>query len=43
MWPCQRTNRLSIIVQATQHSLNWARVISNGIALHEMAEQGIMD
>ena len=35
---CQRTNRLPISVQATQHSSTWARVMSNGIALHKMAE-----
>ena len=38
IWSCQRTNRLAISVQAAQHSFNWARVMSNGIALHEIAE-----
>ena len=35
---CQRTNRLPISVQATQHSFTWARVMSKGITLHKMAE-----
>lgn len=29
---------VAISVQVAQHSVNWARVMSNGIALHEMAE-----
>ena len=39
MRSCQRTNRLPISVQAAQHSFTWARVMSNGIALHKMAER----
>ena len=38
MRSCQRTNRLPISVQAVQHSFTWARVMSNRIALHKMAE-----
>ena len=42
MRSCQRTNRLPISVQAAQHSLSWASVMSNGIALHKMTEHNNM-
>ena len=39
---CQRKNRLPITVQVAQRVYNWARVMSSGIAIHEMATESII-